>query len=263
MTNRLIAWSMAAVAIAGLVASARVRAMGQAPAASARAVPRTAEGTPDFSGIWQVINTANWNIQDHAASLGVPGGIGVVEGDDLPYTPAAAAKKKQNFDNRKSADPVAQCFMAGVPRSTYLPFPFQMFQTPQLIAIVYEFVHSYRPIYLTGAKHFEDGDFWMGHSIGHWEGDTLVVDVANFNDQTWFDQAGNFHSDALHVVERYSFIDRNTLNYDVTIEDPKVFTRPWKMSMPIHRRIEKGMQLAEYECYAYADEEGGKRGGVK
>ena len=244
-----------------LVAS--LPAGGQGSGSNAQ-FPRTPDGRPDFSGIWQVINTANWNIQDHTASLGVPGGIGVVEGGDVPYIPEAVAKKKQNFENRKTADPVTQCFLAGVPRITYLPFPFQIFQTPRLIAMVYEFVHSYRPIYMDGTmKHFDGADFWMGHSIGRWDGDTLVVDVANLNDQSWFDNAGNYHSDALHVVERYSFIDRNTLNYDVTIEDPKVFTRPWKMSMPIHRRIEKGMQLTEYECYAYLDEERSQRGGVK
>ena len=98
-------------------------------------------------------------------------------------------------------------------------------------------------------------EFWMGDSRGRWEGDTLVVDVVHFNDQTWFDRAGNFHSDALHVVERYTPIDATHIDYEVTIDDPKVFTRPWKMSMPLYRRVERDAQVLEYACEAYEAEE--------
>ena len=227
------------------------------PPASAQASdpPRTPEGRPDLQGIWQVLNAAEWDIQDHAARLGVPAGQGVVEGGEIPYQPAAAAKRKENFDSRATADPVEKCFLPGVPRATYMPFPFQIFQTPRYVAITYEYAHAVRVIYTDGTPHPESGlAFWMGDSRGHWEGNTLVVDVTNFTDQTWFDKAGNFHSDALHVVERYTRAGADHLAYEVTIEDPKVFTRPWKMRMPIYRRQEKPLQILEYECGAYLDE---------
>jgi hypothetical protein len=136
-----------------------------------------------------------------------------------------------------------------VPRSTYMPFPFQIFQTPDYVTIVYEYARAVRTIYTNGSKHPAGHiDFWMGDSRGRWEGDTLVVDVIHFDEQTWFDRAGNFHSDALHVIERYTLIGPDHINYEVTIEDAKVFTRPWKMSMPLYRRKEPNVRLLEYEA---------------
>ena len=217
--------------------------------------PRTPEGRPDLQGIWQVLNAAEWDIQAHAARLGVPAGQSVVEGDEVPYQPAAAATQKENFASQATADPVAKCFLPGVPRATYMPFPFQIFQTPRYVVITYEYDHAIRVIYTDGTTHPESGlAFWMGDSRGHWEGDTLVVDVTNFTDQTWFDKAGNFHTEALHVVERYTRTGADHLAYEVTIEDPSVFTKPWKMRMPIYRRQEKPLRILEYECGAYLDE---------
>ena len=217
-------------------------------------LPRTPDGQPDLQGFWQVINTAAWDIQDHPARLGVPAGQGVVEGNEIPYQPWALAKKQENFENRETADPETKCYMPGVPRITYMPYPFQILQFPDRVLILYEYVHVTRTVYMDGSPH-PDGhiDFWMGDSRGRWEGDTLVVDLIHFNDQTWFARAGNFHSAALHVVERYTRSGPVHMTYDVTVEDPEVFTRPWKMSMPLYRRQEVDIQLLEYECYAYAE----------
>jgi len=211
---------------------------------------------PNLEGIWQAVNTAAWDIEDHSASLGVPAGQGVVDGGAIPYQPWALIQKEENFTNRATADSLASCAMPGVPRITYMPHPFQIIQFDDRILILYEYVHVTRTIYMDGSDH-PDGhiDFWMGDSRGRWEGDTLVVDVIHFNEQTWFDRAGNFHSEALHVVERFTPNGPNHIDYEVTIEDPNVFTRPWTMRMPLYRRQETNVQLLEYECYAYAEED--------
>jgi len=220
--------------------------------ASAAAIPRTADGKPDLSGIWQAMNTAAWDIQDHAAQKGVPGGPGVVEGNEIPYKPEALAQKKKNYEQRATLDPETKCYLPGVPRITYMPYPFQIIQKPNELTILYEYVHTVRYIFANGTPHPKGPiEWWLGDSRGRWEGDTLVVDVVHFNDQTWFDRAGNFHSDALHVVERYSLTDPDHINYTVTIEDPKVFTRPWNMNMVLYRHKERNFQLYEYECYGF------------
>ena len=157
--------------------------------------------------------------------------------------------------NRAELDPLNQCYLPGVPRATYMPFPFEIVQRPNYVAILYEYVHGARIIHTNGTRHPDGMLFWMGDSRGHWEGDTLVVDVTNLDEQTWFDKSGNFHSEELHVVERYTPIDTNLIQYEATIEDPQVFTRPWKMSMLLYRHREENFQLLEYECYAYAEEE--------
>jgi hypothetical protein len=244
-------------AIVAALAAAFLFCLTVVPAtAQNRPIRRTPDGKPDMNGIWQVANSAAWDIQDHVGQLGVPPGQGVVEGNEIPYQPAMAAKKQQNFANRATADLTeANCFLPGVPRVTYMPFPFEIVQTPGRIAIRYEFAHALRIIPMDGSSHPEGfPDTWMGDSRGHWEGDTLVVDVTTFNDQTWFDHAGNFHSDALHVVERYTLTDPDHIQFEATIEDPKVFTRPWKMSMPLYRRVDKNVKLLEYECVYYLQE---------
>lgn len=223
----------------------------------AAALPSPAQQKPDLSGIWQSLNTAAWDLEDHSGQLGIPPGQGVVEGGAIPYLPAAAAKKRENFASRATADPTeANCFMPGVPRATYMPFPFEIVQTPKMVVFSYEFAHALRTVPLDGSPH-TDGlpDTWMGESRGHWEGNTLVVDVKAFNDQTWFDRAGNYHSDDLHVVERYTLADAGHLQYEATIEDPKTFSRPWKISMPLYRRIEKNPKILEYECVFYLQEQ--------
>src|SRR6266851_330403 len=231
--------------------------VGEKPASGAQRsspyrAPRTPDGKPNLSGIWQAVNAAHWDLQDHAARQGpvvsmgalgaIAAGMSVVVGNDIPYRPEALAQKKLNFDNWLERDPVVKCYMPGVPRATYMPFPFQIVQTSNDILIAYEFASATRAIYMGKAPE-SPVDTWMGHSVGHWEGETLVVDVTSFNDQTWFDRAGNFHNDELHVVEHYTPLSRDALNYEVTIEDPKVFSRPWKMSMPLYRRLEKNAQL--------------------
>lgn len=225
-------------------------ASGQAP--STYTPPRTQQGQPDLQGVWQVLNTAAWDIEDHSATLGVPAGQGVVEGGPLPYQGWALAKKNENFANRATLDPETKCYLSGVPRITYMPYPFQIAQLADKVTILYEYNHTLRHIYMNGNEHPEGPiDWWMGDSRGKWEGHTLVVDTVHFTDQTWFDRAGNFHSEGLHVVERFVPTSRDHMQYEVTIEDPKVFTRPWKMSMPLYRRQEKNIELLEYECYAY------------
>ena len=214
--------------------------------------PRTPDGRPDLQGVWQVLNTAAWDLEDHGASLGVPAGHGVVEGGPIPYQPSALAKKKENFDKRATLDPETRCHLPGVPRITYMPHPFQIIQRADRVTIIYEYVRAIRNIYMNGNPHPRGPIEWyMGDSRGRWEGNTLVADVVHFNDSTWFDRAGNFHSEELHVVERYTPTSPYHLLYEVTVEDPKVFTRPWKMSMFLYRRQEKDIELLEYECGAY------------
>ena len=251
-----------AAAVSVVLLLAQTSAAGQPPAETSQAYvpPRTPDGRPDLQGVWQAMNTAAWDIQDHPAREGVPAGQGVVEGNEIPYQPWALAKKAENFDNRATADPEAKCYMPGVPRITYMDYPFQILQFPERVLILYEYVHVTRTIYMDGSPHPEGHiDFWMGDSRGRWDGDTLVVDVIHFNDETWFDRAGNFHSEGLHVVERYTPTGPDHMTYEVTIEDPKVFTRPWRMNMPLYRRQEKEIQLLEYECYGYTEREAAER----
>ena len=243
-----VAVTAGAMLIGGGVASA------QTTPRSTSEVPRTADGKPELSGIWQAVNAAAWDLQGHQARKGEPAGLSVVAGGTIPYQPWAAKKREQNFEHRLTDDPETKCYLPGVPRITYMPYPFQIVQTPTQMAFLYEYVHATRNVFL-GSDHPPGHiDWWMGDSRARWDGDTLVVDVVDFNDATWFDRAGNFHSDELHVIERYTRTDRDHINYEVTIEDPKVFTRPWTISMPLYRRQEAGMQLLEYECYAFDDE---------
>ena len=247
---------------------------GQTPAYRA---PRTDGGKPDLNGIWQALNEANYDIQAHLArpamalrlgpygpvpaapvlALGavgsVPPGIGVVDSGEIPYRPEALAKKKENQENWLTADPEIKCYLPGVPRATYMPYPFQIFQNATQIFIAYEYAGAVRNIYMKDPGP-APVDSWMGQSVGHWEGDTLVVDVTGMNDQTWFDRAGNFHSDALHVVERYTRTSPDVISYEATIEDPKVFTRPWKMRMPLYRRQEQNAQLLDFKCVEFVEE---------
>jgi hypothetical protein len=247
-----------AAAAAMLTATVVVQGLGQPQIARTQQTyraPRTPAGQPSLEGIWQALNTAVWNIEDHSAQLGVPAGQGIVEGGELPYLPWARTKREENFANRLTADPEARCHMVGVPRITYMPYPFQIVQTPTQITIVYEYIHTIRNIFLTGTHLEGPIEWWMGDSRGKWEGETLVVDVAHFTDQTWFDRSGNFHGADLHVVERYTRTGPDHIQYEATIEDPKVFSRPWKIGMPLYRRQEPNLQILEYECYAYQFEQ--------
>ena len=221
----------------------------QAPTASA--APRTADGRPDFSGIWQALTTASWNIQDHQAEKDVPAGQGIVEGNEIPYLPWAREKRDENYRNRLTADPLATCSQPGVPRIMYMPFPFQIVQAPAYVAFLFEYAHTVRHIRLTGAHPDGPIEWALGDARARWDGDTLVTDVVHFNDQTWFDRAGNFHSEQMHLVERFTLIDRDHIRYEATVEDPKVFSRPWTIVMPLYRRVESRVQILDYVCQSF------------
>ncbi len=223
---------------------------------SRQILPRTMDGKPDLKGIWQASSTANADLQDHAAAFNMLAGRSVVTGGTIPYQPWAAAKKAENFQNRQKADPLGQCYLPGIPRIMYMDFPFQIFQTTQAVAITFEWSLVFRLIYTDGSPHPADIDSWMGDSRGHWQGDTLVVDVANYNDKTWLDMAGDFHSNALHVVERYRMTDHDTIQYEATLEDSKVFTKPWTISIALKRRTDRD-RLFEYSCESEAEEANG------
>jgi hypothetical protein len=265
--------------VAGIVAATlsigAISVAGQAT--PAYRAPRAADGHPDLNGIWQAMNEANYDIQAHmakpalqvrrgpygpipAASVlamgavgAVPPGLGIVEGDEIPYKPDALAKKKDNQDHWADLDPEVKCYLPGVPRANYMPYPFQILQSQKAIFFAYEYAGAVRNIYLKDPGP-APVDSWMGQSVGHWEGETLVVDVTGFNDSTWFDRAGNYHSEALHVVERYTRTSPETMNYEATMDDKNVFTRPWKISMPLYKRVEKNAQLLDFKCVEFVEE---------
>jgi hypothetical protein len=268
MLNRLSIFIVSIMVLGPLAyyAQMHAQARGQraaAPAARTPNIPRMPDGKPNFTGLWQALGTAYWDIRDHSAQNGafyqlgatgaMPAGQGIVEGGEIPYKPEAAAKQKENFKNRLVLDPEVKCYMPGVPRGTYMPFPFQVIQSERDIAIAYEYATANRVINMGKAKEAAV-DTWMGTSNGRWEGDTLVVDVTGLNGQSWFDRSGNFMSDTVHIVERYTYADKDHLNYEATIEDPAVFTKAWKISLPLYRRLEKNAQLNEFKCVEFAEE---------
>ena len=232
--------------------------------ASVFAAGRTYDGHPDLNGIWETMSTANWDLQDHPAAPGpfyqlgavgaIPSGQGVVEGGVIPYKPEALKQKEKNFANRWKDDPEIKCYMGGIPRQTYMPYPFQIIQTPASILMAYEYASSNRVINMDPKPLEASVDTWLGTANGHWDGDTLVVDNTGFNDQSWFDRAGDFHSDQLHVVERFSLIDPDHMNYEATIEDPQVFTRPWKINLILYKHVEKNAELTEFKCVPFVEQ---------
>jgi hypothetical protein len=249
----------AAVVAAGLFA-VTVAVPGQTAAYRA---PRAPDGKPNLNGIWQAMSTAHWDLEAHPAAPGpvwqlgaafaIPAGLGIVEGGTIPYKPDALAKKRENFAKRMELDPEMRCYLPGVPRAMYMPYPFQIIQSQQHIMLVFEFDGAVRTVYMADQTE-APADSWMGWSNGKWEGETLVVDTTGFNGMAWFDRAGNFASEALHVVERFSARSPETLNYEATIEDPNVFTRPWKISLPLYRHVERNAQIAEFRCVEFAED---------
>ena len=226
--------------------------------------PRTSDGEPDLGGIWQALGSAHWDIEGHAARMGpivelgalgaIPGGLGIVEGGEIPYTAAARAKQQENLAQWWKLDPAIKCFMPGIPRANYMPFPFQIVQTPENVIFAYEFASASRIVYMNRPDFESPGDNWMGHSRGHWEGETLVIDVSAQVPDTWLDSSGNHHSEEIHVLERYSAIGPDHLLYEATITDPKTYTRPWKVSFPLYRRIDENMQLLDFKCVVFAEQ---------
>jgi hypothetical protein len=209
------------------------------------ALPRLPDGKPDFQGIWQSDAKAAADVQV------------IVEGGPIPYKPAALAKKQENFRDRAKADPLNSCYMPGVPRIMYLDYPLQIFQAKDHVVITYEWTHVFRLIYTTAKASPHPGvDSWMGDSRGRWEGDAFVVEVIGNNDRAWFDAAGNYHSDKMRVTERYTMTDADTIRYEATITDPEIFTRPWKISMPL-RRVKNKTRVLEYHCQAEKEEKSG------
>jgi hypothetical protein len=262
--------SLAVMPLAGQARQGGGRGAGAAappaPAAqAARPVARPARiaGRPNLNGIWQAIGTAHWNLEDHSASatpfwqLGalyaVPAGQSVIEGGTIPYLPAALKKREENMAGWPKSDPEAKCYMPGIPRASYMPYPFQIVQGQKDILFVYEYASSNRIVHMS--NHTEAPvDSWMGWSNGKWDGDTLVIEVNGFNDQTWFDRAGNHHTERLKVTERYSLNGDNHLNYEALIEDPGTFSRPWRIRMPLYRRLDTNVQLLEFKCVEFSEE---------
>ena len=240
-------------------------------------IPRTQDGRPDMNGIWQALGNAHWDIEPHAARAAlqmqpgpvvpvpakpvlafgavgsVPSGVGVVVGGEIPYLPEARAKKIENQENWSERDPEIKCYLPGVPRATYMPFPFQIFQSSSHFFIAYEYAGALRNIYMEDPGPAQV-DSWMGQSVGHWEGDTFIAEGSGFNDQTWFDRAGNHHSASMTVVERYTMTGPNHILYEATIEDPQTFSRPWMIRMPLYRHVNEDARLGQFKCVEFVEE---------
>ena len=229
------------------------------------AAPIVSSDPPDLSGIWQTMNTASWNLEGHTASKmpvtnilgalgGIPAGMSVVEGGEIPYLPEALERRDQNRSDWTNLDPVAKCYIPGVPRSTYMPWPFQILQTDTEIFIAYEFGSNSRTIFMDRPGTEAPLPSWMGYSLGHWENETLVVNVTKQVPDTWLDASGNYHGADLVVEERYTLVDENRIQYEATIDDPDVFSRPWTIKIPLYRRMEDGARLLEYKCVEFGED---------
>jgi hypothetical protein len=260
-------WLVAAAVLAGCTPQSgpeQPQAQAAAPAQGTR--PVRINGHPNLNGIWLAMNTANWNLEGHSAQAidewwatgalaGVPAGESVVVGGTIPYLPAALEKRNENRAAAPDADPETACYMPGVPRANYQPFPFQIVQGDGNLQFIYSFAKANRVIHVADPSAPKDVpvDFWMGWSNGHWDGDTLVVDVFANDDRTWLDRAGNHHSAAMKVTERYTLVDDSHVQYEATIEDPNTFSQPWTISMPLYRRIESNAELYQYNCVEFAE----------
>jgi hypothetical protein len=246
------------------IALALLAALALSACATQPRIARTADGKPDLNGIWEALGSTHWDLEPHNAQAGplfqlgalgaIPAGLGVVEGGRIPYTPAAAARRAENKANWLERDPLVKCYMPGVPRATYLPHPFQITQERQALLIAYEFAGATRIVYMDQPELPAQVDSWMGHNLGRWDGDTLVIDVTAQVADTWFDSAGNFHGPALHVQERYTPAGPNVLLYQATITDPETFTQPWKISLPLYRRLDPKAQLLDFKCVEFTEE---------
>jgi hypothetical protein len=263
-------WALALLAFSFALTSGAASAP-----AGAEKVARNADGNPDLNGNWQAMGSAHWNLEPHNAEASpvtamgaigaIPAGLGVVEGGRIPYKPEALKQRAENKAKWLELDPLVQCKLPGVPRATYLPQPFQIIQEPKTLLLTYEFAGADRIVYMDRPKSEAQVDAWMGYNLGRWEGDTLVIDVTGQIQDTWFDSAGNFHGPSMRVQERYTPMGPNVLMYEATITDPDTFTKPWKISLPLYRRLDKNVQLLDFKCVEFVEElvYGKYRKGVK
>jgi len=224
----------------------------QPPVVKGEALKRLPDGHPDITGYWAPrFNQAIFEVQNHpVARIGIAAGKGaIVDPADgmIPYKPEAKAKALDLGTNHMFEEPEAHCYQSGVPHSAYQQFAFQLTQSPGFLVIGFEYAHAFRIIPTDNRKHIaSDVKLFMGDSVAHWEGDTLVVDVIGFNDNTWLAGTGTFHTDALHITERYTRVDKDQINYEVTMEDPNVLTKPWTLRSTLMLR--EGTRLQEYPC---------------
>lgn len=245
----------AAAAISLLVAPqfavAQTGSTATAPVTSASSIPRTADGRPDFSGIWQTLSEADYDLEPHAGRVDAPPSPGVVSGGLLPYRAEARAVRDANFEVREEEDPRLRCWSLGVPRFVYYPAPFQIFQRDRDLTLVHQFGHQVRTIHTNDTLHPTDlqAPLWLGDSRGRWEGDTLVVSVEQQAEETWLDRAGNYHTEALQVEERWTLIDKDTISYAATLTDPAVYEAPFTVNVLLHRRRDANFQLIEDYCF--------------
>jgi hypothetical protein len=239
--------------------------LAQPVLAQQRGRPERIGGKPNLNGIWQAVNTAHWNLEGHSAEAldefstrmgaiaAIPAGQSVVVGGEIPYRPEALAKRAENRAGWPASDPEAKCYMPGVPRATYMPHPFQIVQGEgDTILFSYTFANANRPVFMRDHQR-APVDLWMGRSNGAWDGDTLVVEVNSNIENTWLDRAGNHHSAAMIVTERYTLIDDHVMQYEATIDDPETFTRPWTIRMPLFRHIEDDARLLEFNCVKFSE----------
>ena len=256
-------WGIA-LAAAAAIGAAPSLAHAQAAAKPAARAARIA-GQPNMNGVWQAIGTADWNLEAHSAQkiegfyqLGslaaIPAGQSVVDGDGkIPYKPEALAKRDENRKKWPQGDPEVKCYLPGIPRATYMPYPFQIIQGGGDILFAYEYDSANREVYMSNHQQ-PPVDTWMGWSNGHWEGDTLVIETTGFNDLTWLDRSGNYHSGSMKVTEKLTLEGENTIRYSATIEDPEVFSRPWTITMPLYRRLEPNAEILEFKCVPFVEE---------
>ena len=252
------------IAKLGLFTLVGIFSITQAAAQSGE-IPRTPSGKPDLSGIWQAMTSAHYDVEPHAASEGAhpglmgaisatPAGLGIVEGGRIPYNEQSLRVRDANKASALENDPLTKCYMPGVPRANYMPFPFQIVQSEGVILIAYEVAESNRIVYVDQPELESQVDAWMGHSNAHWEGDTLVVRVSGQMPDTWFDRSGNHHSYEMVVEERWTATGADHVQYEATITDPNTFTAPWTISFPLYRHVADNMQLLEFKCAEFAEE---------
>jgi hypothetical protein len=233
---------------------------------SAQNRPDRINGHPNLNGIWQAMGTAYWNLEAHPAtaldefwrlgSMGsIPAGRSVVVGGTIPYRPEALAQRDANRADWPKSDPEAACYLPGIPRATYMPYPWEIIQGDDDIFMVYAYASANRTIHLKNQRTYEEVpvDTWMGWSNGRWEGDTLVVETMAQDDRTWLDRAGNYHSYMMTVTERFTPMNNDHIRYEATIDDPLVYSEPWTIRMPLYRDVSENAELLDFKCVEFSE----------